>query len=36
MIVVIKKDATREQIEHVINRIRKLGYTFHPILGKKL
>jgi len=33
MIIVMKKGATKEQIEHVFDRIRELGYTPHPIYG---
>jgi 3-deoxy-7-phosphoheptulonate synthase len=33
MIIVMKKDAAREQIEHVFDRIRELGYKVHPIYG---
>jgi len=35
MIIVMQKDATKEQIEHVIERIKNLGYTPHPIYGEK-
>lgn len=33
MIVVMKKDATPEQIEHMIGLIEKLGMKAHPIYG---
>jgi len=33
MIVVMQKGATKEQIEHVFERIRDLGYDVHPIYG---
>lgn len=35
MIIVMQKDATKEQIDHVIDRIKTLGYTAHPIFGEK-
>jgi len=35
MIIVMHKDATKEQIDHVIDRIKELGYTPHPIYGEK-
>ncbi len=33
MIVVMKKGATKEQIEHMIQRVEKLGLKSHPIYG---
>jgi 3-deoxy-7-phosphoheptulonate synthase len=33
MIVVMKKGATQEQIEHMIQRVEKLGLKAHPIYG---
>ena len=33
MIVVMKKGATREQIEHMIRRVEELGLKPHPIYG---
>jgi len=35
MIIVMQQDATKEQIEHIIDRIKDLGYTPHPIYGEK-
>ena len=35
MIIVMNKDADRRQIDHVIDRIKELGYTPHPIFGEK-
>ena len=35
MIIVMQKGATKEQIDHVIDRIKELGYTPHPIYGEK-
>jgi len=35
MIIVMSKDASKEQIDHVIERIVGLGYTPHPIFGEK-
>ena len=35
MIIVMKKGAMKEQIEHVIDRIKELGYEPHPIYGEK-
>ncbi len=34
MIIVMHKEATKEQIEHVIDRIKALGYNPHPIYGE--
>ncbi len=33
MIIVMNNYATKEQIEHIIERIKKLGYKPHPIYG---
>ncbi len=33
MIIVMQKGASKEQINHVIDRIKDLGYTPHPIHG---
>lgn len=35
MIIVMKKGATKEQIDHIIDRIKELGYTPHPIYGEQ-
>ncbi|MCI0458882.1 MAG: 3-deoxy-7-phosphoheptulonate synthase, partial [Gemmataceae bacterium] len=35
MIISMKAGASREQIEHVIDQIRKMGYEPHPIWGKE-
>ncbi|MBN1291083.1 MAG: 3-deoxy-7-phosphoheptulonate synthase [Candidatus Latescibacteria bacterium] len=35
MIIVMQKDASKEQIDHVIDRIKQLGYTPHPIYGEQ-
>jgi len=35
MIIVMHKEATKQQIEHIIHRIKELGYTPHPIYGEK-
>lgn len=35
MIIVMQNGATKEQIEHVIERIKELGYTPHPIYGEQ-
>ena len=35
MIIVMKQDATKEQIGHVIDRIHQLGYKSHPIYGEQ-
>jgi len=35
MIIVMHKNATKEQIEHVIKRIKSFGYKPHPIYGEK-
>jgi len=34
MIVVMKPGATREQIDHVFERVKELGYQVHPIYGE--
>ena len=33
MIIVMKKGASQQQIEHVFDRVGKLGYKVHPIYG---
>jgi len=33
MIIVMQEGATRQQIDHVFDRIRELGYKVHPIYG---
>ncbi|MCC6124648.1 MAG: 3-deoxy-7-phosphoheptulonate synthase [Pirellulales bacterium] len=33
MIVVMKKGATQEQVEHMIERVEELGLKAHPIIG---
>ncbi|MCK4965827.1 3-deoxy-7-phosphoheptulonate synthase [bacterium] len=35
MIVVMRKGASKEAIEHVFDRIREFGYEVHPIYGKE-
>ncbi len=35
MIIVMQTGAPRDQIDHVIDRIRELGYTPHPIYGEQ-
>ena len=35
MIIVMGKGATKEQINHVIDKIKELGYTPHPIYGEQ-
>lgn len=35
MIIVMQTGTPREQIDHVIDRIRELGYTPHPIFGEQ-
>ena len=35
MIIVMQKGATKEQINHVIDRIETLGYKPHPIYGEQ-
>ncbi len=35
MIIVMKEGAPKEQIEHIIDRIKELGYTPHPIYGEQ-
>ena len=35
MIIVMKQGATKEQIDHVIDRIHQLGYKSHPIYGEQ-
>lgn len=33
MIIVMERGASKEQIEHVFDRIREMGYKVHPIYG---
>ncbi|HUU29691.1 MAG TPA: 3-deoxy-7-phosphoheptulonate synthase [archaeon] len=33
MIIVMKEGATRQEIDHVFDRVRELGYKVHPIYG---
>jgi 3-deoxy-7-phosphoheptulonate synthase len=35
MIIVMQTGAPKEQVDHVIDRIRELGYTPHPIYGEQ-
>ncbi len=35
MIIVMKAGATREQLAHVFERVRELGYQVHPIYGEQ-
>ncbi|MEE9218597.1 MAG: 3-deoxy-7-phosphoheptulonate synthase [Acidobacteriota bacterium] len=35
MIISMKAGASKEQVEHVIAQIRKMGYEAHPIYGKE-
>ncbi|MFC1607562.1 3-deoxy-7-phosphoheptulonate synthase [Candidatus Latescibacterota bacterium] len=35
MIIVMQKGASKEQIDHIIDRIKELGYTPHPIFGEQ-
>jgi len=35
MIIVMRDGAPKAEVEHVIDRIRELGYTPHPIFGKQ-
>ncbi len=35
MIIVMKEGAHEEEVEHVREQIRKMGYVDHPIFGKK-
>jgi len=35
MIIVMQEGAPKDQIEHIINRIKELGYTPHPIYGEQ-
>jgi len=35
MIIVMKPDATRPQVDHVFERVRELGYQIHPIYGEQ-
>lgn len=35
MIIVMKADATRQQTDHVIEKVKGLGYQVHPIFGER-
>jgi 3-deoxy-7-phosphoheptulonate synthase len=35
MIIVMKAGATQQQIEHVFDRVRQIGYQVHPIFGEQ-
>ncbi len=35
MIIVMKADASRQQIEHVFQKVTELGYQIHPIFGER-
>ncbi|MGB2960308.1 MAG: 3-deoxy-7-phosphoheptulonate synthase [Bacteroidota bacterium] len=35
MIIVMKRDATKQQVEHVFDTVRELGYEIHPIYGEQ-
>ena len=35
MIIVMEAGASEEQVEHVRERIREMGYLDHPIFGKE-
>ena len=35
MIIVMQEGATKEQIDHIIDKIKELGYTPHPIFGEQ-
>jgi 3-deoxy-7-phosphoheptulonate synthase len=35
MIIIMAGSATKEQVDHVLDRIKQLGYTPHPIYGEK-
>jgi len=35
MIIVMKDGATKPQIEHVLDKVRQLGYQTHPIYGER-
>lgn len=35
MIIVMHRDATKEQVDHVIDLVKELGYMPHPIYGEK-
>ncbi len=35
MIIVMQAGAPKEQVDHVLDRIRELGYTPHPIFGEQ-
>ena len=35
MLVVMKNDATREQVEHVVSVIEEMGYQARPMPGEQ-
>ena len=35
MIIVMQPGASREQVEHVFEQVRSLGYQVHPIYGEQ-
>jgi 3-deoxy-7-phosphoheptulonate synthase len=35
MIIVMQPGASREQVEHVFEQVRTLGYQVHPIYGEQ-
>ena len=35
MIIVMQSDATTEEVDHIRERIREMGYVDHPIIGKE-
>ena len=35
MIIVMKAGATRQQTDHVFEKVRELGYQVHPIFGEQ-
>ena len=35
MIIIMNRNADKKQIEHIIDRIKELGYTPHPIYGEQ-
>ena len=36
MIVVMRPDATKQEVEHVVKLIREMGLKDHPIVGSDL
>ena len=34
MIIVMKAGATQQQIEHVFDKVKELGFKVHPIYGE--